>query len=187
MSKGMQMYQRDHFKKKIDRMLDPLIEQEELLLKSTIADLTESAESNLAKKLGADKVINRLAKAEDDMAKARRQARSFFESTAKKNKTYRANKEWYGTDDDDFSKINVEFCLNQIRKWAKALAEQEAETDEQGKKLSYLRSLKMKMEDDVMEANVSDDLKGVLGQSLLNIGLTWNQKIPALKHFKNGK
>ena len=45
----------------------------------------------------------------------------------------------------------------------------------------------MKMEDDVMEANVSDDLKGVLGQSLLNIGLTWNQKIPALKHFKNGK
>ena len=67
------------------------------------------------------------------------------------NHPQRANKEWYGTDDDDFSKINVEFCLNQIRKWAKALAEQEAETDEQGKKLSYLRSLKMKMEDDVME------------------------------------
>ena len=187
MSKGMQMYQRDHFKKKIDRMVDPLIEQEELLLKSTIADLTESAESNLAKKLGADKVINRLAKAEDDIAKARRSARSFFEYTAKKNKTYRANKDWYGRDDDDFSKISVEFCLNQIRKWAKALAENKAEATEQGKKLAYLRSLKTKMEDDVMEANVSDDLKGLLDQTLSNIGITWQQKIPALKHYKNGK
>ena len=41
MSKGMQLYQRDHFKDKLNRKLDPLIEQEELLLKSTISEMTE--------------------------------------------------------------------------------------------------------------------------------------------------
>ena len=66
MSKGMQLYQRDHFKDKLNRKLDPLIEQEELLLKSTISEMTESVEKTLAKKIGAEKIIDKLEKAEKE-------------------------------------------------------------------------------------------------------------------------
>tara|TARA_R100000773_G_scaffold14317_1_gene13086 strand:+ start:236 stop:796 length:561 start_codon:yes stop_codon:yes gene_type:complete len=180
MSKGMQLYQRDHFRDKLRRKLDPLIEQEELLLKSTISDMTESVEKTLAKKIGAERIIDSLQKAERDLEIARRKARSFFENTSKKNKTYRANKEWYGENDTDFSKISVTFCLNQIRKWAKALAEKKAEETNQGKKLGYLKNLKETCEDHVMEANVSEDLKKSLDDVLNNVGLTWNNKIKAL-------
>ena len=180
MSKGMQLYQRDHFKSKLRRKLDPLIEQEELLLKSTISEMTESVEKTLAKKIGAEKIIDNLEKAEKDLEMARRKARSFFESTSRKNKTYRANKEWYSKDDDDFSKISVNFCLNQIRKWAKALAENKAEETNQGKKLGYLKNLRETCEDQVMEANVSEDLKKSLDDVLGNVGLTWNNKVKAL-------
>ena len=82
----MQLYQRDHFRDKLRRKLDPLIEQEELLLKSTISDMTESVEKNLAKKIGADKVINNLEKAEKDLEIARRKARSFFEKHLQKRR-----------------------------------------------------------------------------------------------------
>jgi hypothetical protein len=184
MSKGMQMYQRDHFRDKLRRKLDPLIEQEELLLKSTISEMTESVEKTLAKKIGAEKIIDNLEKAEKDLEIARRKARSFFETTSRKNKTYRANKEWYSKDDDDFSRISVEFCLNQIRKWAKALAEKRAEETNQGKKLGYLKNLKETCQDQVMEANVSEDLKKSLDDILNNVGLTWNNKVMALPKSK---
>ena len=180
MSKGMQLYQRDHFRDKLRRKLDPLIEQEELLLKSTISDMTESVEKNLAKKIGADKVINNLEKAEKDLEIARRKARSFFETTSRKNATYRANKEWYAKDDEDFSKISVEFCLNQIRKWSKALAEKKAEDTNQGQKLNYLKNLKEKCNDEVMEAEVSLELKESLDKVLKNVGLSWSPQIKAL-------
>ena len=111
---------------------------------------------------------------------ARRKARSFFENTSRKNKTYRANKEWYSNDDDDFSKISVEFCLNQIRKWAKALAEQKAEETNQGKRLGYLKNLKETCRDKVMEANISDELTTSLDNILNNVGITWNNKVKPL-------
>ena len=184
MSKGMQLYQRDHFKDKLNRKLDPLIEQEELLLKSTISEMTESVEKTLAKKIGADVVINKLDKAEKDLEIARRKARSFFENTSRKNKTYQANKEWYSKDDDDFSRISVEFCLNQIRKWAKALAEKKAEETNQGKKLGYLKNLKETCRDQVMEANVSEELKSSLDNILNNVGIAWNNQVKALPKSK---
>ena len=56
----MKVYQREHFERKIRDLLSPEIEKEEMLLSSTIADMTESAEKNLAKKIGADKIINEL-------------------------------------------------------------------------------------------------------------------------------
>ncbi len=176
----MQLYQRDHFRDKLNRKLDPLIEQEELLLKSTIAEMTESVEKTLAKKIGAEKIIDNLEKAENNLEIARRKARSFFENTSKKNKTYRASKEWYGRDDDDFSKISVEFCLNQIRKWAKALAEKKAEETNQGQKLGYLKNLKETCRDQVMEANVSEDLKKSLNDVLSNVGITWQNQVKKL-------
>ena len=97
----------------------------------------------------------------------------------KKNKTYKANKDWYSNNDDDFSKISVQFCLNQIRKWAKALAEKKAEETNQGKKLGYLKNLKETCRDQVMEANVSEELKQSLDNILNNVGIAWNSQIKA--------
>ena len=185
MSKGMQLYQRDHFKDKLNRKLDPLIEQEELLLKSTISEMTESVEKTLAKKIGAEKIIDKLEKAEKDLEiKQGVRQGHFLKILAEKNKTYRANKEWYSNDDDDFSKISVEFCLNQIRKWAKALAEQKAEETNQGKRLGYLKNLKETCRDKVMEANISDELTTSLDDILNNVGITWNNKVKALPKSK---
>ena len=44
-------YQLEHLKKRINNEIDPLIEQAELSVKSIVADLTESAELKLAKKI----------------------------------------------------------------------------------------------------------------------------------------
>jgi len=181
-NKQMQLYQRDHFRDKINRKIDPLIEKEELLLKSTISELTEKIESNLAKKIGADKVIDQLHQAELEVERARRKAVQFFEFTARKKKIYSVNKNWY--DDDDKKNINVDFCLKQINKWATALAEEEAEKTEMGKKLTFLRETKEKMKDDVMECNVSDDLKKLLSESLTSVGVKWNATPKALINKK---
>ena len=89
----------------------------------------------------------------------------------------------YSTD-DDFSKISVEFCLNQIRKWAKALAEKKAEETNQGKKLGYLKNLKETCRDQVMEANASEELKQSLDNILNNVGIAWNSQVKALPKSK---
>jgi len=54
----MKVYQREHFQRKIRDLLRPEIEKEEMLMSSTIADMVESAEVGLAKKLGADIIID---------------------------------------------------------------------------------------------------------------------------------
>ena len=56
-------YQLEHLKKRINNEIAPLIEQAELSVKSIVADLTESAELKLAKKIKADVVIKELEKA----------------------------------------------------------------------------------------------------------------------------
>ena len=62
----------------------------------------------------------------------------------------------------------------------KSIAENKAEETNQGQKLGYLKNLKETCEDQVMEANVSEDLKKSLDDVLNNVGLTWNNKIKAL-------
>ena len=47
----MKVYQREHFERKVSDLLNPEIEKEEMLLSSTIADLTESAEKILQESL----------------------------------------------------------------------------------------------------------------------------------------
>jgi membrane-associated HD superfamily phosphohydrolase len=70
----MKVYQREHFQRKIRDLLEPEIEKEEMLLSSTIADMTESAEKNLAKKIGADVIITDLEEAEQELEKAEKLA-----------------------------------------------------------------------------------------------------------------
>jgi hypothetical protein len=47
-----------------------------------------------------------------------------------------------------------------------------------------LKNLKETCQDQVMEANVSEDLKKSLDDILNNVGLTWNNKVMALPKSK---
>ena len=86
--KELKLFQREHFENKIRNKLSPEIEREELMLKTTIQAMLEKGTKAFAKSIGADKVIERLKKAEDEMSKASRQAFVFFGNSAKKEVHY---------------------------------------------------------------------------------------------------
>jgi hypothetical protein len=57
MSKTMTKYQLEHFKSKVRRNFEPLIQEQELLVKQYRAEATEKIVGKLAKKMGADKIL----------------------------------------------------------------------------------------------------------------------------------
>ena len=75
----MKVYQREHFQRKIRDLLQPEIEKEEMLMSSTIADMVDSAEEGLARKIGADIIIEDLEKARRSLSKAESKARTFLD------------------------------------------------------------------------------------------------------------
>ena len=83
MAKGMTKYQLDHFKQKVRRQFDPLIDEHELLVKQYRTEATNKVVSKLAKKMGADKILDQFKKAEMLLKKARDDAKTFFEKKAK--------------------------------------------------------------------------------------------------------
>ncbi len=85
MPKGMTKYQLDHFKDKVKRNFDPLIEEQELLVKQYSAEATEKIVGKLAKKMGADKIITEFEKAEAQLQAVRDKARTFFKKKAEKD------------------------------------------------------------------------------------------------------
>ena len=177
----LKLYQREHFDKKIDKKLEPEIEREELKLKTTVAKILEKGTKQFSKKIGADKIIVRLGKAEEEMKSASRQAFIFFDREAKKSVKWdkvRAYK--FDRDDWDDKKVSVEDCEEQLQKWAEAQAKQFAETTPQGERLAYLKALKERAGDMVKEASVSDDLIKSLNNLFQYLGLDWETKLPAL-------
>ena len=89
-------YQLEHLKKRINSEIDPLIEQAQLSVKSIVADLTESAELKLAKKIKADVVIKELEQALEQLEIKQRKAQTFFGKIAnaelKENLSYKFKK-----------------------------------------------------------------------------------------------
>ena len=86
MSKTMTKYQLDHFKSKVKRNFNPLIEEQELLVKQYRAEATNKIVGRLAKKMGADKILDSFRKAEAQLRKAQDDARTFFKKKADKDK-----------------------------------------------------------------------------------------------------
>jgi len=78
----MTKYQLEHFQEKVKRNLNPLIEEQELLVKQFTTEATDKASKKLAIKIGAQKIIDALKKAEEDLTKAQTSAQSFFEKKA---------------------------------------------------------------------------------------------------------
>ena len=179
------LWKREHFDKKIDKKLEPEIEREQLKLKTTIAKILEKGTKQFSKKIGADKIIVRLGKAEEEMKSASRQAFIFFDREAKKSVKWdkvRAYK--FDRDDWDDKKVSVADCEEQLEKWAEAQAKQVAEQTPQGERLAYLKALQTKAKDLVAEATVSDELKSSLDNLFSFVGVSWEQKLPALPRPK---
>ena len=175
----LKLYQREHFTVKIDKKLEPEIEREELKIKTTINKILDKGIKSFSKSIGADKVIARLEKAEEENREASRLAYTFFNNKASSVVSYNKVKE-YKFDKDDRDEISVDDCTKQLEKWAEKQAEQYAETTEQGKRLSYLKALQTKAKDLVAEASVSDELKSSLDNLFSFVGVSWEQKLPAL-------
>jgi hypothetical protein len=184
MTRAMTKYQLEHFKSKVRRQFEPLIEDQELLVKQFKAKATDVAVAKLSKKIGADKIIKAFADAEKKLEEARATAITFFEKKkpqdAELDYNFRRKKDSYSD-----SKLSLSDCEDQLRSWAKNQAEKELERRPEGARLRQLKELEQKALDTVMEAGTPDNLAIALNEVSKKIGLSWNQDLTALPNIKN--
>ena len=182
MSKTMTKYQLDHFRDKVKRQFNPMIDEQELLVKQYKTEATDKAVDKLSKKIGADKIINKFRQAEKMLADARATALTFFEK--KKPKDQELDYKFTSRNSYRSDEITLADCEDQLRTWASELAQREIERRPEGKKLKDLKDLKVKALDVVMESGTPDSLAIALNEVSKKIGLTWNTEITALPNFK---
>ena len=180
----MTKYQLEHFESKIRRTLNPLIEELELLVKQFTTEATNKASKKLAIKIGAQKIIDALKFAEEDLKRIQTLAQSFFEKKAttkdmKENLSSTFDKSSYRHNDD---KITLEDCNDQIRTWAKSLAEREIEKRPEGKELARLKGIKRSALDTIMESEAPTTLIEALNAQMIKyLGVSWHEKPKALE------
>ena len=178
----MTKYQLDHFKDKVKRQFNPMIEEQELLVKQFKTEATDKAVSKLSKKIGAEKIIDNFRKAEKMLEDARATAMTFFEKKKPKDQelNYNFRRDRYNGSDE----LSLRDCEEQLRDWASKLAQREIERRPEGMKLKQLKELKQKAIDVVMESGTPDTLAISLDKVSQKIGLRWNQDLTALPSFK---
>ena len=182
MSKTMTKYQLDHFKNKVKRQFNPMIDEQELLVKQFKTEATDKAVSKLSKKIGADKIINKFREAEKMLEEARATAKTFFEK--KKPKDQELHYKFTERNSYRSDELTLSDCEDQLRDWASQLAQREIERRPEGMKLKQLKDLKTKALDVVMESGTPDSLAIALDNVSKKIGLRWNQELQALPNFK---
>ena len=168
MPKTMTKYQLDHFKSKVRRNFEPLIEEQELLVKQYRAEATEKIVGKLSKKMGADKILNEFRKAEAALEAARSKARTFFKKKATKDK-----KEINSYRFEVSEKLSLEDCEEQLKDWARDLVDREIRNRPEGLKLKQLEDLKTKAIDTVMESGTPEQLLAQLDATTKKIGIAW--------------
>ena len=181
MSKTMTKYQLDHFRAKVKRQFNPMIDEQELLVKQYKTEATDKAVEKLAKKMGADKIIKQFQEAEVKLAEARASALTFFTKKKPKGEELNYNFRERNSYRDELS---LQDCHDQLRQWASTLAEREIERRPEGARLKQLKDLKTKALDVVMESGTPDSLAIALDQVSKKIGLRWNTDLQALPNFK---
>ena len=182
MSKTMTKYQLDHFRDKVKRQFNPMIDEQELLVKQYKTEATDKAVAKLSKKIGAEKIIDNFRKAEKMLADARATALTFFEK--KKPKDAELDYKFTSRNSYRSDEITLADCEDQLRTWSSELAQREIERRPEGKKLKDLKDLKVKALDVVMESGTPDSLAIALNEVSKKIGLTWNTDVQALPNFK---
>ena len=181
MSKTMTKYQLDHFRDKVKRQFNPMIEEQELLVKQFKTEATDKAVSKLSKKIGADKIIDKFREAEKMLEEARATALTFFNKKKPKDQELQYN---FRRGSHNIEDITLRDCEDQLREWASTLAQREIERRPEGLKLRQLKELKTKALDVVMESGTPDSLAIALDSVSKKIGLRWNQDLQALPNFK---
>ena len=78
-------WQIDHFRQKVREKIDPQIEEQELLVRQFETVETNKAMKNLSKKMGADKILNRFKKLEEEYKELQSVAKTFFQNKATKD------------------------------------------------------------------------------------------------------
>ena len=177
----MTKYQLDHFKQKVRRNFNPLIEEQELLVKQYRAEATEKIVGKLAKKMGADKILNELRKAEAQLKAVQDKARTFFKKKANKDKKQISNYRFY----DDSKNLFVEDCEEQLKDWARELVDREIRRRPEGLKLKQLEDLKTKAIDQVMESGTPEELIRQLDATTKKIGIAWVVDTSKIKQITN--
>jgi len=167
MAKTMTKYQLDHFKEKVRRNFNPLIEEQELLVKQYRAEATQKIVGKLAKKMGADKILNEFRKAEATLKAVQDKARTFFKKKANKDKEL--NYHFRNKED----KLALEDCEEQLKDWARDLVDREIRRRPEGLKLKQLEDLKTRAIDQVMESGTPEELIKSLDATTKKIGIAW--------------
>ena len=168
MPKTMTKYPLDHFKDKVRRNFNPLIEEQELLVKQYRSEATEKIVDKLAKKMGADKILNEFRKAEAQLKAVRDKARTFFKKKANQDKKEINN---YRFEKDE--KLSLSDCEEQMKDWARELVDREIRRRPEGLKLKQLEELKRHSIDTVMESGTPEDLIRALDATTKKIGIAW--------------
>mgnify|MGYP003140388442 CR=1 FL=1 len=170
MPRTMTKYQLDHFKEKVRRNFNPLIEEQELLIKQYRAEATEKIISKLAKKMGADKILAEFKKAEEQLQAVRDKARTFFKKKQQQDPT---NKGLSYNMREREERLSLEDCKEQLRDWARGLVDREIRRLPEGSKLRQLEDLKTKAIDTVMESGTPEELIKSLDATTKKIGIAW--------------
>jgi len=166
----MTKYQLDHFKEKVRRNFNPLIEEQELLVKQYRAEATEKIVGKLAKKMGADKILADFKKAEEQLQAVRDKARTFFKKKAEQDPDKKSLN--YNIRERD-EKITLNDCKEQLKDWARNLVDKEIRRLPEGLKLRQLEDLKQKAIDQVMESGTPEELIRQLDATTKKIGIAW--------------
>ena len=167
----MPKYKVEHYEKKIRRHFDPLIEEQELLIKQYKTEATDRIIVKLSKKMGADKILDALEKAEMQLERAQHQAMTFFHKKAKKDKD--GSKDLTYDMDSKSKPATLSMCREQLRKWAEALVDRELRTRPEGKQLAQLEALKQRSSDIVYENGDDVAIAKALDDCTKKIGITW--------------
>ena len=182
-NKYMTKYQLEHLKKRVAAEIDPIIEEAKLMRKSVVAELTASAEGNLAKKIKADVVIKDLEKAFKNLETAQRRAKTFFtkgvNAEMRKNMSYEFDRADGGRDRHGYGSnigLKPEDCREQLRSWAEMLAIKEAEKTPEGKKVKQLELYKASAINQVFETGLPSELPKTLEAIFKPLGIIWNKK-----------
>jgi len=174
-------YQITKLEKRVDEELDPIINLAELELKAVLADEVEVAMTYLAKKIKADKVINNLQKALEQLEIAQRQAVSFFGKVKDVKLREKLNYKFNKKDRDNYytssydKGIMPEDCRDQLREWAEVLAQQKVENKPEGKKLKELKLYKKASLHKIWECGVPEQLSNKLTEILSGVNIIWDK------------
>ena len=181
MPKTMTKYQLDHFKEKVRRNFDPLIEEQELLVKQYRAEATEKIVGKLAKKMGADKILNDFKKAEAQLQAVREKARTFFKKKVEQDK----DKGLIYNIREKEEKITLDDCIEQLTDWARDLVDKEIRRRPEGLKLKQLEELKRHSIDTVMESGTPEELIKSLDATTKKIGIAWIVDTSKIKQIQS--